>query len=382
MLFSSDKLLIENFSSKKPQPDIIKNLFDSIKGDNMKKIILLLFFISLAGSVPVLMLSCGSGGGGAGGGFDNDNSSPGSVALYVTDSLSKYKRVAVTINSVQLVHIGSGASCDVLTTPVTLDITDLASVLQLLDVTTCPAINFNRIIIEFDKRVLLTDESNTTANCKFSSYKEGNSNPNILLCNGNTCSISISGAVNVISKQNSDLALDFDLAEFVVTPPFCDVTMKVSPLSASDFDARHDEGDKEVIAGFISELNTIEKRFTLTADSGTFTVTYADVKVTGLNDLLTKAAADKLKVKVETSIIDLNTLTIAATALYVEVEGYVSALNTVTQTFTLTYQTSKTIPIDYQAADIEGSLSGDASVGVKLNGFDGTRYLSAEVEVK
>lgn len=351
----------------------------------MKKTILLLFFISLAVSVPVLMLSCGSGGGGAGGGFDNDNSSPGRVALYVTDSLSKYKRVAVTINSVQLVHIGSGASCDVLTAPVTLDITDLASVLQLLDVTTCPAINFNRIIIEFDKRVLLTDESNTTANCNFTSYKEGNNNPNILLCNGNTCSINISGAVNVIAKQNSELALDFDLKEFEVedfNQPFCSVTMKVSPLNASDFDTRHDEGDKEGIAGFISELDTVEKSFTLTAEGGTFTVTYDDVIVPGVNDLLALAAADQLKVKVESSIIDLNILTIAATALYVEVEGAVSALNTVSKTFTLTYQTNKTIPIDYQTADIEGSLSGNSDVEVKLNGFAGARYVSTEVEVK
>lgn len=333
------------------------------------------------------MLSCGSGGGGGGGGFAGDNSSPGSVALYVTDSPDvDYKQVTATINGVQLVNIGSGAACNVLTSPVTVDITDLSSVLQLLDVETCPAINFNRIKIEFDKRVVLTDLNNTTAECEFTSYKEGNNNPNVLLCTGDACSINISGAVNVISQQINELALDFDLKEFEVSnfnqPSFCDVTMKVSPLSASAFDTRHDEGGKDAIAGLISALDTVGKSFTLTAEGGTFTVTYADVSAAGVNNLLELAAAEQLKVKVESSLIDLDALTITATALFVEADGTVSGLDTVAKTFTLTYQTNKTIPIVYQTEGVEGNLLSGSDVQVKLNGFNGVRYVSTEVEVK
>lgn len=240
----------------------------------MRKIILFLLIGSITALVPVFMLSCGSGSGGSGGGFASESSSPGSVALYVTDTpADDYKQVKATINGVQLVHIGTGASCDVLTTPVTVDITDLASIIQLLEVQTCPSINFNRIKIEFDKRVVLTDLNNTTADCNFTSYKEGNGNPNILLCTGNDCSVNISGAVNVIANQNSELALDFDLKDFEVSgfdqPPFCEVTMKVSPLNVSDIGQKRDEGFNEGISGFISDLDTVENSFTLTAESGT-----------------------------------------------------------------------------------------------------------------
>ncbi len=356
----------------------------------MKKILLLLFIIFLAAAVPVFILSCGSGSGGAGGGFANDNSSPGSVALYVTDipetdsPKDVYKQASVTINSVRLEHIGSGLTCDVLTTPVTLDITDLASILQLLNVGTCPSSNFNRIHIEFDKRIVLTDNGNTTAECHFTKYREGDNNPNVLICPGNTCSINISGAVNVISEQTNELALDFDLNDFEVNDfnqQFCSVTMKASPLSASDFDARQDEGDKEGISGFISDLDTIANSFTLTSEGGTFTVTYADIIAQGIDNLLTLAAADQLMVKVESSIIDLNSHKIEATALYVEIDGTASGLNTVAQTFTLTYKTNKTISVVYQSDGVVETLLSGSDVEVKLNGYDGSKYIATEVEL-
>ncbi len=350
----------------------------------MKKIILLLFVISLAAAVPVFILSCGSGSGGAGGGFANDGTSPGSVALYVTDDLGSYRQVRVTINDIRLEHIGSGAACDVLENPVDLDLTDLSSVLQLLDVTTCPSINYNRVTIEIDEQTVLTNAGNVSGDCNLATYKNEEGGTNTLIC-GDTCSINMSGAVNVLASKTSNVALDFDLADFDVIDfggPSCSLTMKVFPLNASDFDKKHEDGSNERISGSISALDTVEKSFTLAAESGTFTVTYGDVIEPGINDLLNLAATDLLKVKVESSIIDLDNLTIAATALYVEVEGNVSGLDTVATTFTLTYQTSKTIEIDYQAKDVEGSLSENSNVEVKLNGYDGAMYVATEVEVK
>lgn len=101
-----------------------------------------------------------------------------------------------------------------------------------------------------------------------------------------------------------------------------------------------------------------------------------------IDDLLILATLDQLKVRVEALSIDLITHTIAATALYVEVDGKVSVLDTVFKTFTLTYQTSKTILVDYHAAEIEGGLSGTSNVEVRLNDFDGFRYRATEIEVQ
>ncbi|MBI5664972.1 MAG: DUF4382 domain-containing protein [Nitrospirae bacterium] len=353
----------------------------------MRKIVLLITIGLIAASVPFLMLSCSGGGGsiGGGGGGSSSGSSNGSVALFITDSPDEdFKQVTLTINKVQLVHMGSGASCDVLTAPVTADITDLSTVLQLVDVEPCPARSYNRIEIELDEQVVLTDLGDTTADCNLASYKDDDNKPNVLQCNGNTCSINISGAVNVLSKQNHNLALDFDLKEFEVSDfnqPFCTVTMKVSPLNASDFDQRHDDGCKEGIVGLISDLDNVLKSFTLTTEGGTFTVTYDGVTSENIDSLLDLALTDQLKVKVEAAAIDLNALTIEASSILIKVDGAVSDLDTAAKTFTLTYQTGKSVTVDYLTANVEGTLSNSSSVEVKLNAFDGVKYLATEVEV-
>ncbi len=346
----------------------------------MKKLILLLLSVSIVTLTAVLLISCGGGSGSSGGG-----ASAGSVALFATDSPEDYKQVTVTINSVQLVNTGTGATCDVLTKPVTLDITDLASVLQLLNVVSCPSENFNRIYIEFNKQVVLTDANNITTTCNFESYKDEHNHPNVLQCpNDNSCFIDINGAVNVFASQNNKLALDFDLKEFEVehfNSPSCSVTMKVSPLNASDIDKMHDDHE-EGISGYISNLDTDADSFTLTTESGTFTVSYTAVTTQGIDDLLKLAVSDQLQVEVIASGINLDAHTIEASAIYVELEGTISKLDTLAETFTLTYQTDKTITVDYKNAEEEGTLADGANVEVKLNGYDGTNYLANEVEVE
>jgi hypothetical protein len=347
----------------------------------MRKNILLSLSVLIAVLATALFISCGGGGGG-GGGVD-----AGSVAFYVTDSPEDdYKQVTTAINSVQLVHKGSGDTCDVLSTPVTVDITDLSSMLQLLNMVSCPARSYNRMLVEFDEQVVLTDMNDTTANCNFTSYKDKGNNPNVLQCNGNTCFIDINGAVNVFANQNNELALDFELKDFEVMDfnlPSCSVTIKVSPLHASDIEKKHNDGYDEGISGYIISLNNSEQSFTMTSESGTFTVSYDNVTTQqGIDDILNLAASDQLKVKVEASSINLDTKNIVASAIYVEVEGTVSNLDITTKTFTLTYQTSKTITVDYNNAEVEGILVDNANVQVKLNGYDGSNYLSKEVEVE
>jgi hypothetical protein len=351
----------------------------------MKKKVLYLLGVSILAAASVIWISCGGGGGGSG--SSSGGSSTGSVALYATDDMSEdYKQVTVTVNKVSLEQTGTGDTCDLLTTPVTLDITDLSSMIQLLDVATCPTVNYNRVHIEFSEQVVVTDTSDITTTCNFTSYKDKGNNPNVLICDAGSCSIDMNGAVNVFADQNNELALDFDLKKFEVedfNSPDCSVTMKVSPINSDDMDGKHDDGYEEGISGNVSNVDTGVKSFTLSTESGDFTVSYVNVITDGINNILTLAETEGLEVKVRTSGIDLDTGIIEASAIEIEVEGTVSALDTLLHTFTLTYNTDKTLTVNYSSAEeVEGVLINGASAEVKLNAWDGVNYLAREVEVE
>jgi hypothetical protein len=194
----------------------------------------------LALTAGMLLYSCG---GGENGGTDRS----GTIALYVTDDLSGYRQVNATINAVDLMNTGSGASCRVFTGPQTFAITELAAVMQLINVSSCPAVSYNRIRIEFAKGVELMDLAENKSSCMFTSYRDHQNKPNALACGQDTCTLDINGAVNVLADQQNRLALDFDLKNFDVVNfgdlSTCSVTMKVSPLRAGDIDAlRHPRG--------------------------------------------------------------------------------------------------------------------------------------------
>jgi hypothetical protein len=330
-------------------------------------------------AASVIWISCGGGSGGSG------SSSTGSVALYATDDMSvDYKQVTATVNKVSLVQTGTGDTCDLLTTPVTLDITDLSSMVQLLDVAACPAVDYNRIHIEFSEQSLLTDTGDVTATCNFTSYKDKGNNPNVLQCDAGNCSLDINGAVNVFANQRSKLALDFNLKKFDVqgfNTPGCSVTMKVSPLNSAGIKGKHYDGYEEGISGNVSNLDISAKSFTLSAKSGDFTVFYSSVITAGIDNVLILAETDGLKAIVRTSAINLDTGVIDASAIDVKVDGTVSILDTLNQTFTLSHNTD-TIPVDYSGAEeVKGVLINGASAELKLNGYDGFNYLAREVKV-
>ncbi len=306
--------------------------------------------------------------------------------------MSLFTGVTATINKVQILNTGSGASCDVLTTPTAVDIAQLANVLQLVNAAECPAVPYNRIHIEFEKSVELTSgptatPPDTTSLCSFTSYKDERNVPNALNCNGTTCSLDINGAVNVLVNQPNKLALDFNLKEFDIssfgTPSTCSVTMKVSPLHAVEMGTL---GYPEGITGLISGLSTTDQTFALTRGTSTFSVLYSGITTSqqpGLDILLQRAETDGLRVKVMTSNIDLSAKTITASAIYVKIDGTVSGLNTTTHTFTLTYQGGKTIPVDYSNAVVDGTLAEGVGVEVKLYGFDAVNvvYLASRIDV-
>ena len=318
---------------------------------------------------------------------NNDNSSSGSgaVALYATDDIADYKQVIATITNVQVRHTGSGAACDVLTTPTTIDIANLAYTLQLLNVVDCPAESYNRLHIEFDKSVELMDALNTSSTCTFVSYMDESHHPNVLQCDATTCSLDVNGAVNVMVNRHNMVALDFDLKEFEVEnfgAPSCSVTMKVTPLHGPEFDQLH---YPEGVTGLVSNLTVSTQTFTLAKHNMSFTVLYSGITSTaqpGLDDLLLRAQQDGLRTRVTTTTIDFTNMTINASAIAVKVEGRVSGLNDVNKTFTLTYQMEKTMTVDYSHALIEGILANDAWVEARLYGYDGANFHANKVEVE
>jgi hypothetical protein len=325
----------------------------------------------------VLLYSCSGNSG--------SDAGSGTVALYATDSMSDYQQVTATINRIAVLNTGSGASCDVLTTPTTINIANLPNVLQLLNVTDCPAVPYNRLHIEFNKSVELMDIAGTQSSCSFVSYKDDSNRPNALQCNGTTCTLDINGAINVLVNHSNNMALDFDLKDFDIVSfgtSSCAVTMKVSPIHGNGF--RH-LGYPERITGLVSNLTTSTQTFDLSKHNKVFHVLYSGITSTqqpGLDELLLRAQQDGLRTRVTTSTIDYATRTIDASEILVKVEGLVS--NLTPTNFTLTYKMGKTMSIDYSSAAVKGALANDAWAEVKLYGYDGatSNFLAARVEVE
>jgi hypothetical protein len=329
----------------------------------------------------VILFNCSGGNSGGG-------TSSGEVALYATDNMSHYKQVIATINEVTIMNTGSGATCDLLNSQstTTIDIANLSNVLQLLNVADCPAVPYNRLHIEFAKSVELMDSLGNPTTCSFVSYKDEAHHVNTLQCTGETCSLDISGAVNVLVNQHNEVALDFDLKDFDVDHfgTSCSVTMKVSPIHGEAF--KHLLRPK-AITGLVSNLTTSTDTFTLTKHHLSLNVLYSGISSTqqpGLDDLLLRAQQDGLRTRVTTSTFDYANKTIEASEILVKVEGLVSNLTTTNHTLTLTYKKGKTMTVDFSKAVVKGTLANDAWAEVKLYGYDGTstNFLAARIEVE
>lgn len=175
----------------------------------------------------LVLVACG------GGTTDSKLPKVGSVSLYVTDNLDSYSGVTGTINAVSLQHKSTGAACILFNSPQSFDFAALgyAQIMELLTVTVCPAASYNRLHINVEPVISLTDAVGTQE-CRLVSYKDEKDQPNALNCDVNGCELILTGATNVVANQHREMALDFDLKSFEVdmVPDPCEVTMKVSPL--------------------------------------------------------------------------------------------------------------------------------------------------------
>jgi hypothetical protein len=313
----------------------------------------------------------------------------GSVALFATDEMSSHKQVIATIKKVQFIKQGSnGIACDVLTTPVGIDISNLSSTLQLINAADCPSNIYNRILIAFDKSITLMNRDNKTETCSLASYKDNLNNSNSLQCDGSACSLDIYEPVNIFANQNSRFALDFDLKEFEVSNSSsanCSVTLKVSALNDFQFDFKKSIGYKEGVSGLILNLNTNAKTFNILKGNKTFTVDYSRILQENIDFLLQFAFTNNLSVNIESSDLDLKQNRCIASTIFIKIYGTVLDLNSKDYTFTITTQNNKIIPIDYTNAHIDdhvgGGLSNNIIVAAKLKTYDGKTYSACLVEV-
>jgi hypothetical protein len=352
----------------------------------MKKLILAALVVVL----PFFYYACDGG---------NGEGLSGTVPLYLTDDLGDYKQVLATLNGVELVHIGTGTSCTLLTGPEGVDIANLDGVLQFLDTSECPVRPYNRVRITFDQAVDLVDLNDAPAECLFVSYKDNDnpSQPNALTCVDGECSVAITGGINVIAGTVNPFALDFDLKNFEVADyglPGCRVTLSVEPQNRNDIDNKMAAGYLKSVTGTVTGLDTAADRFTLTTRRGAvFTVDYSTALYRGspqpdLDGLLRFASDHGLRTRVMAAAIDIfGEAPLVAATVYVKSEGRVSGLDSLNYLFTLD-NAGKGLSIDVNYADafgfgkVEGLLADDAWVETKLFGHDLGRYLAHEVEVE
>lgn len=357
----------------------------------MKAFKFILYALSALG-FAAMIYTCGGGGGGA----------KGEVAVYVTDDMSGFEKVALVANSVELVHTGSATTCILLRNE-EIDIVDFSSTIDrffmdtmsLVAVADCPARSYNRLRFEFGREVVLSS-GNITNTCQFAAETDFGGRPggpDRLRCRGDTCAIDINGAVNVFANQTSKLALDFDLKEFRVEGfpgEDCTVTrMKVSPLNASGMQGKKNNGYHEGLSGFITDLPPEENQeFTLAGKDRNFLVDYSGIVQPGIYNALTLAAEKRLEVKVLSSNIDFDSSSVIATAVYVQAEGVVGNLDESARTFELIYGGNK-INVDFtnafESGRLEGTIDNGSYVEVMIYGWrmDGKGfYLAGKVEVE
>lgn len=351
-----------------------------------------LLAIPVALIAAALLHACGGGGDGGGGSMSNS----ATVSAYVTDDLGGYESVMLTLNSVQLRHT-SGRMCEIIQGPLEIDAAELGrdQLLEQVDTMDCEAGPYNRLFVQIAEDVTLQETpASAPLACKFVSYFDANPGaPNRLSCANGTCSLNITGAVNLVARNHEHIALDVDLKNFVVNPgPPCEVTLKVSPLHA---DGKLAAGFRKRITGTVSNLDIGADTFTLTVRGHPFTVQYAGVTdQTGLDALLERARDDGLRTSVRCETINIATTPptcIAQTdatrplkAITVKAKGTVSALDTTAQTFTLNYGAGPTmLPVNYATADtlgkVMGTLDNGDTAGAALYGFDALFFLARVV---
>ncbi len=227
----------------------------------MKKLILIWALVS-----ALLIAGCGGGGGSSSGGGGGGGSTTGRLNAFITDSMSDYAQVWVTINKVELVK-SDATRVTVLggAAPLTVNLTTLrdgtGGLFKMLNSLDIPKTTYTGLVFTVNKALVVFPNGATTG--------QNRSFPNSLDAGAGTSAIPVNFASATSLGNDDNLIIDFDLANWnddgtVVTP----VLAKKDDNSVSD-PARHAGDDYK---GTVSNLTS--GGFTLTfAGGGAFAVT-------------------------------------------------------------------------------------------------------------
>ena len=335
-----------------------------------------LFFMFIGGAF--WLASCGSGGG------TSSTPQSGAVGLFMTDDASTYQQVAAVINSVALVNSSDGSSCSVLSTPVSMNLSDLSNVVQLINTTTCPAANYNRLQLVFSNAVGVTNSGGISNACAFTSYRTAhNGTPNALSCSGNNCTLDITGAVNVLASQDNQVGLDFVLKDFDVNgfgTSACTVTMRVSPLDAAGMNSL---GYTSGIAGPVTAFNA--NSVTMAAGGKNFIVNTSAQGQSNFQNLMSFARQNGFSAMANCTSFNFNAGTCTASQVQTIVAGTVSSLDNAASTFALGLSNGSSINVDFSQAaasgQMKGQLQNNQTAVLKLSGVGGNGiYNATEVQ--
>jgi hypothetical protein len=210
--------------------------------------------------MALALYSCGSGGGG-GSSSGRDSGATTNASLFITDNLTAdYQQVIVTVYKVELVKSSSGASLTAFEDAlgITYDLRELSGVLETLSLSSIPPGRYNRVNVTVGEELMLVDNNGMQINPNPVFDGSGNKTT----CSAGKCVIEVTGAVNIISKQN--VVLDFDLKQFkintAVTPNT--VTAKIVLDANGAYNRYHllkQDGFK--LKGIIDSLDFIHNRF-------------------------------------------------------------------------------------------------------------------------
>ncbi|MHA2621343.1 MAG: DUF5666 domain-containing protein [bacterium JZ-2024 1] len=346
------------------------------------------------------VLACGGGGGAPPGGFS-------STSVYITDApIAGYSQVLVTVLSASLKNTATGSSVSVLDLTssggMSFDLTDLAGVLRLINVTKIPVGTYDRIVVLLANSVSLRDASGHFISAKFAPM-------------GDTYTLEVNANITISSSATGTLILDFDLSQF----NFDQVTGIVNAVLIPD-DSMNDYGAYgrwDEVEGSIVSIDSANSRFTLNLEHSTINLTVlvdanticADSNPPAVGTACLGSLSDGVRVEVK-GVLDLPTGTILATIIQLpqeihgnpglqaeKVEGTVSSIDVSGGTFTVlvseaegfvpVFNANGELTVRVSQTTIWDGLNGMNSLapqmGVEVLGtWDGTELQALKVEPK